>query len=178
MDILRNVFSGGTPDDHEQRYQQYQQGYAGGSYDHLDDQDVYDRYQRTVQHAPPDMLAQAHAEAFDRLPPEERRRIVEQLRSANDDPRQPYRYDGFTGGHDDYDPRRMGDMFGQAQRQQPDLMQQVLGGGGALNNPLAKMAMAGVAAAVAGKMMGSPGSGGGILGQGGGLFGGLGDNRR
>ena len=37
----------------------------------------------------------------------------------------------------------MGQMFGQAQRQRPDRLQQMLGSGGALSNPLAKMAMAG-----------------------------------
>jgi hypothetical protein len=178
MDILRNVFGGGTPDNYQQRYEQYQRGHQSGGFDDIDDADVLDRYQRTLQHAPPDVVAAAHEEAFNRLPPEERQRIVEQLRRANDDPRQPYRYDGFTGGAQDYDPRRMGDMFGQAQRQQPDLLQQVLGPGGAMSNPLAKMAMAGVAAAVAGKLMGAPGSGGGILGQGGGLLGGMGGNRR
>jgi len=105
------------------------------------------------------VLAQAHEEAFNRLPPQERQRMVEGFRQASDDPQQPFRYDGFTGGQQDYEPRRMGQMFGQAQRQQPDLLQRMLGSGGALSNPLAKMAMAGVAAIAAQKLTGGQRSG-------------------
>jgi len=164
MDVLQKIFSGGNPDNYEQRYQTYQRGYSNNAWDDVDDQDVVDRYQRTVQHAPPDMLAQAHEEAFNRLPPEERQRVVERMRQVHSDPSQPFQYSGFSGGAQDYDPRSMGAMFGQARQQQPDLLGQVLGPGGALSSPLAKMAMAGVAAAVAGKLMGGPGSGGGLLG--------------
>ena len=152
MDILWNVFAGGTPDDHEQRYQQYQQGYAGGSYDHLDDQDVYDRYQRTVQHAPPEVVEEAHLEAFRRLPPEERQRILQQFQRASGDPNAPFTWDGPM----DASPDVLARMTGQARQQQPDL----LGGlGSVLSNPMAKMAMAGVAAYAAQRMMGGgPGS--------------------
>jgi hypothetical protein len=148
VDILQNIFGGGTPDNYQQRAQQYQQGAQGGNLGGLSDQDVAQRYQRTVQYAPPDVLEQAHAEAFNRLPPEQ----------------QPFQYPGFNNPQQGYGPQQMGQMARQAQQQQPDLLQQVLGPGGALSNPLAKMAMAGVAAAVAGKLMGAPGSGGGLLG--------------
>lgn len=166
MDVLKNIFGGGTPDNYEQRAQQYQQGYQGGQgqYANLDTNDVYDRYQRTVQHAPPEIVEQAHEEAFGRLPMDQRQQVVEQFRQAHNDPSQPFQYPGFSGGQADYDPRQMGGMVRQAQQQQPDLLQQVLGPGGALSNPMAKMAMAGVAAIVAQKMMGGSG-GGGLLGN-------------
>lgn len=166
VDILKNIFSGGTPDNYEQRHQQYQQGYQGGNYDHLDDNDVFDRYQRTMQHAPPDVVAQAHEEAFRRLPPQEQQRIIDQFHRANDDPNQRFQYPGFNQGQGQFGPRDMGNMVQQAQQQQPDLLSQIMGPGGAMSNPMAKMAMAGVAAMVAGKLMGAPGSGGGILGGG------------
>lgn len=157
VDILKNIFGGGTPDNYEQRSQQYQQGYQRGNVGHLDDNEVFDRYQRTVQQAPPDVVEQAHQEAFNRLPPAERQRIVDQFRQASNDPNQPFSYPGFTNGPQDYDPRQMGGMFRQAQQQQPDLLQQVLGPGGALSNPMAKMAMAGVAAIAAQRLMGGGG---------------------
>ncbi len=172
MDILKNIFSGGTPDNYEQRHQQYQTGYQGGNFDNMDNNDVFERYQRTVQHAPPDVLEQAHQEAFNRLPPNERQQIVDRFRSANADPGQPFNYPGFTNGPQDYEPGRMGNMVRQAQQQQPDLLQQILGPGGALSNPMAKAALAGVAAIAAQRMMGG---GGGLAG---GLLGGLGGNRR
>ncbi len=56
-------------------------------------------------------------------------------------------------------------MVRQAQQQQPDLLQQVLGQGGALSNPMAKMAMAGVAAIAAQRLMGNSQGGGGLLGS-------------
>ncbi len=171
MDILKNIFGGGDPDNYEQRSQQYQQGHQGGNFDAMDDNEVYDRYQRTVQHAPPEMVAQAHEEAFNRLPAQEQQRIIDQFRRANDDSNQPFQYPGFNQSQGQMGPRDMGNMVQQAQRQQPDLLQQIMGPGGAMSNPMAKMAMAGVAAMVAGKLMGSPGSGGGLLG-------GLGGNRR
>ncbi len=181
MDILQNIFGGGSPDNHQQRSQQYQQGYQSGGYDQLDDQDVFDRYQRTVQHAPPEIVAQAHEEAFNRLPPQQQEQIYDRFRQASNDPNQAFQYPGFDRqqGQGQFGPRDMGPMIQQAQRQQPDLLQQVLGGsGGALSSPMGKAAMAGVAAIVAGKLMGSPGSGGGPLGGGGGgILGGILGNR-
>lgn len=160
MDVLQKIFSGGNPDNHEQRYQNYQAGHSRGSFDDMDDDEVYDRYQRTMQHAPPEVVEDAHVEAFRRLPPEQRAQIVQQFQQASQDPRQPFNY-GFSGGDQDYDPRQMARMARQAQQQQPDLLQQVLGPGGALSNPLAKMALAGVTAMAAQKLMGGgPGSGG------------------
>jgi hypothetical protein len=167
MDVLKNIFGGGTPDDYAQRAQQYQQGYQGGQgrYDDLDHDEVYDRYRRTIQHAPPEVVEHAHEEAFARLPVDQRQQIVDQFRQAHNDPAQAFQFPGFSGGQDDYDPRRMGGMVRQAQQQQPDLLQSVLGSGGALGNPMAKMAMAGVAAMAAQRMMGGQqGGGGGLLG--------------
>lgn len=156
MDILKNIFGGGSPDTFDERSQQYQRGYqrGEGGFDDLDDDEVRDRYGRTLQYAPPDVLAQAHEGAFGRLPAQARQRMVEGFRQAHDDPQQAFRYDGFTGGQEDYAPRQMSQMFGQAQRQQPDLLQQMLGSGGALSNPLAKAAMAAVAAIAAQKLTG------------------------
>lgn len=164
MDVLKNIFGGGTPDNYQQRAQQYQQGYQGGQLGGLSDQDVAQRYQRTVQYAPPDVVEQAHAEAFNRLSPQEQQQIVAQFQQAHNDPQQPFQYPGFNGGSQQgYTPAQMGQMARQAQQQQPDLLQQVLGPGGALSSPLAKVAMAGVAAIAAQKMMG--GQGGGLLGN-------------
>lgn len=163
MDVLKNIFGGGTPDNYAQRAQRYQQGYQGGQLGGLSDQEVAERYQRTVQHAPPDVLEQAHAEAFSRLSPQEQQ-VVDRFQQANNDPQQPFQYPGFDSGQPPYSPVQMGGMARQASLQQPDLLQQVLGPGGALSNPLAKMAMAGVAAMAAQRLMGGN-QGGGLLGS-------------
>lgn len=168
MDVLKNIFGGGTPDNYEQRAQQYQQGYQNGQgqYANMDQQEVAQRYQNTVQHAPPEVVEQAHEEAFSRLPPQEQQQIVNQFQQAHNDPNQPFQYPGFNnGGQQTYSPAQMGGMVRQAQQQQPDLLQNMLGQGGALSSPMAKMAMAGVAAIAAQKMMGNNQGGGGLLGN-------------
>jgi len=167
VDILKNIFGGGSPDNYEQRAQQYQQGYQGGQLGGLNDQDVAQRYQNTVQYAPPEVMQQAHEEAFSRLSPQEQQQIVNQFQQAHNDPNQPFQYPGFNnGGQQTYSPAQMGGMARQAQQQQPDLLHSVLGQGGALSSPMAKMAMAGVAAFAAQRLMGNnPGSGGGLLGN-------------
>ena len=147
MEVLRTIFQGGTPDDHEQRAQRYQQGYSSGQFDDLDEQDVQDRYRRTVQHAPPEVVEEAHLEAFRRLPPQERQRILGQFQQVSSDPRQPFTWDGPM----EASPEVLARMTGRARQQQPDLLGSL---GGALSNPMAKMAMAGVAAYAAQRMMG------------------------
>ena len=157
MDVLQKIFSGGNPDDYQQRSQNYQRGYSTNNFDDLDEQDVYDRYQRTVQHAPPEVVEEAHLEAFRRLPPQERQRILQQFQQVSNDPNAPFTWDGPM----EDSPEVLARMAGQARQQQPDL----LGGlGNVLGNPMAKMALAGVAAYAAQRMMGSPGSGGGMFG--------------
>ncbi len=166
MDVLKNIF-GGSPDNYEQRAQQYQQGYQSGQgqYANLDPQEVASTYQRTVQYAPPEVVQQAHEQVFSQLPPEAQQQIVNQFQRAHNDPNQAFQYPGFNnGGQQAYSPAQMGGMVRQAQQQQPDLLQQVLGPGGALSNPVAKMAMAGVAAMAAQRLMGNQGGGGGLLG--------------
>lgn len=153
MDVLQKIFSGGDPDDHQQRYQSYQTGHGQGRYDDLDERDVVDRYQRTTQYAPPQVVEEAHEEVFRRMPPEQRQQLLQQYQQVANDPRQPFNY-GFSGGEQDYDPRNMARMASQAQQQQPDILQQFLGPGGALSNPMAKAALAGVAAIAAQKLMG------------------------
>ncbi len=72
------------------------------------------------------------------------------------------------GRNDQVHPGNMGEIAKQAQEQQPDLLQNVFGPDGPLSTPMAKIAMVGVAAAIAGKLMGGPRSGGGVLNQPGG----------
>ena len=147
MDILQKIFAGGNP---QQQYQQAQ----SGQYQDISHQDAFDAYRNAVQQAPPDVVEQAHEQAFSQLPMQQRQQVVQQFQQAANDPQQPFSY-GFSGGPQDYDPQTMGRMMAQAQRQQPDLLQQVLWPGGALSNPMAKAALAGAVALAAQRMMGS-----------------------
>ncbi len=90
MDVLKNIFGGGTPDNSEQRAQQYQQGYQNGQgqYANLDPQEVASTYQRTVQYAPPEVVQQAHEQVFSQLPSQAQQQIVDQFQRAHNDPNQ------------------------------------------------------------------------------------------
>jgi hypothetical protein len=136
--------------------------------------DVADQYQQLLQTAPPEVIEQAHAEAFAQLSVEDRRRIAASLRAANDDPDQPFQSSDFTGDDGDTDPARLAAMFGQVQRQQPAMLNGTLGlsgGQGGASNPIMQMVLAGVAALVMKKLLGGQASqstgqlGGGGLGD-------------
>jgi len=59
------------------------------------------------------------------------------------------------GGMGDYqDPTHLAQQMAQMQQQQPDMVHQILGPGGALGNPLAKAALAGIAAMAAKQFFG------------------------
>ena len=146
MDVLQKIFAGGDP---QQQYQQAQ----SGQYQDISHQDAVNAYQNAVQQAPPEVVEQAHEQAFSQLPMQQRQQVVQQFQQAANDPQQPFNY-GFSGGPQDYDPRNVGRMVTQAQQQQPDLLQQVLGPGGVLSNPMAKAALVGVAAIAAQRLMG------------------------
>ena len=49
MDVLKSIFGGGDPDDHEQRAQRYASGYSRGQFDDFDEEEVQDRYLRKVK---------------------------------------------------------------------------------------------------------------------------------
>lgn len=128
----------------------------------MEGEDLVTQYQDLVQSAPPEVIEQAHAEAFAQLSDEERQQIAAMLRSANDDPRQAFQHPGLSGGADDADPQRLAAMFGQAQRQQPGLVGNALGLSGGGGNPLMQMVISAVIQLVIGQLMGGRAGQGGI----------------
>ena len=59
------------------------------------------------------------------------------------------------GGMGDYqDPTHLAQQMAQMHQQQPDMLHQILGPGGALGNPLAKAALAGIVAMAAKQFFG------------------------
>jgi hypothetical protein len=133
---------------------QAQQGQGGDQQD-----DIPDQYQQLLQTAPPDVIEQAHADAFAQLSVEERRSIAESLRAANDDPNQAFQFTGFTGGEQDTDPQQLAAMFARAQQQQPDLLGSILGrGNGGSGNPLMQMVLSTVATLVMQRLLGGAAS--------------------
>ena len=174
MNFLQNILGGGQESEHDYRdfVNRYEQGPPHEGYS---DEEVYNRYQQVSRQVPADVYQQSAQEAFGRMSPQERTQFGQNLR-------QQARQQNFNfpdldqDGQDDrfQDPNYLAQITGRMHQQQPDLMGQLLGGAGSLmgggggnilNNPLAKGAMAGIAAMAVKRMMSGGGSGQGQYGN-------------
>jgi hypothetical protein len=145
----------------------------------ISDAEAARRYREMMRNAPADMAADAHSSALDQLSAEERAKLADQYKQAHNDPNSPF--DGYQ--HDDpsqaADPGNLGRMAHQAEQQDPDLFDKIFGQGSPLGSTLGKLAMAGVAAYMASRVLGGQNQQGGGFPAGGGLgglFGGAGSN--
>ena len=85
------------------------------------DEQAIARYRYMLQTAPPETIEQAHAEAFSRLTPEQRRMVLEQMGAnlpANE-----------RAGAQNDDPQTLARMATRAEIRQPGFMERTLGGG-------------------------------------------------
>ncbi len=112
-------------------------------------QQVYDHYQQYAQQAPPQQVYDAHQQAYQQLPPDQQQAIysdvMKVLQQHGVSPQQ-------VGVQPNQPSPRNYAKAGQYISQQPDLLHQVLGPGGALSSPVAKMVLAG-ALAMAGNQL-------------------------
>ena len=171
MNFLENMLGG--QQHKRQQYQDFVNRYdEGPPWAGISDDEAIDRYSEVEQHLPPDVYEQSAEEAFARMSPQERRQFGHYLR-------QQARQQNFNfpdldqDGIDDRfeDPRFMAQMTGRMHRQQPGMFGQLATGGqmrrrrqqgqrrrqkkdsNLLGNPLAKAALAGIAAIAVKKMM-------------------------
>ena len=157
MDMLAQMLGGGQ---RRQEYQDFVNRYdQGAPWDGISDQEALDRYQQVAPQLPPDVYQQSAQEAFSRLTPQQRLQLGQHLQ-------QQTRQQGYNipdlnrDGIDDrlQDPAYLAQATGQLQQQQPGILGDLLGGGGGggqgmLQNPVAKAALAGIAAVAVKKMM-------------------------
>ncbi len=162
MNVLGNLFGGGQDADHHDFINRYEQGAPHEGYS---DEEVSNRYQQVSRQIPQDVYQESAYEAFNRMSPQERMQFGQQMQQHSR--QQNYDFPDFNqDGIDDryQDPRYLAQATSRVHQQQPDMLSQLLGGatgglmggGGSnvLGNPLAKAAMAGIAAIAAKKMMG------------------------
>ena len=174
MDMLQNML-GGQPQKRQQ-YQDFVSRYdQGPPWQGIDDDEAIDRYEEVAQHLPPDQYEESAYEAFQRMSPQDRRQFSQYLR-------QQARQQNFSfpdldhDGIDDrfeQDPRLMAQTVGRMHRQDPRMFGQLATGGrmrqrrqgqrpqqrrqqkqkSPLDNPMAKAALAGIAAIAVKKML-------------------------
>jgi len=163
MNFLQNIFGNGQS---EQDYRDFVNRYEQGSpHEGYSDDEVLNRYQQVSRQLPSDVYQESAQEAFSRMSPQERMQfgqyLQQQARGQN------YDFPDLNGdGVDDrfQDPNYLAQATGRIHQQQPDLLGQLFGGaaqnfgggqsgGNIFSNPLAKGAMAGIAAMAVKKLM-------------------------
>ena len=157
MDLLGQLLGGGQ---RREEYQDFVNRYdTGAPWDGISDQEAYSRYQQVAPQLSPEMYQESAQEAFSRLTPQQRLQLGQHLQ-------QQTRQQGYNipdlnrDGIDDrlQDPAYLARATGQLQQQQPGILGDLLGGGGGggqgmLQSPVAKAALAGIAAVAVKKMM-------------------------
>jgi len=164
--------------DYQNYVQRYQQGPPQEGYT---DQEVLQRYQQVAPQLPPQDYQQAAQQAFDHLSPRERIQFGQYVQQQAQTQGTPVAGFGQGVAQEAYsDSGYLAQHTAQLHQQQPNLLTQLLGGGGnasgggMLGSPVAKAALAGIAAMAVSNAMGG-GMGGNAIG---GLLGGvLGQNR-
>ena len=160
--MLQDLFA-----DQNRRSQYFVGRYEQGPpWDGYDDHEVVDRYHEVAPRVPPNVYEESAYEAFSRMSPQERRRLAQMLRQ------QARQQGGFPDldqdGIDDRfenDPRVMAQVAGRMHRRQPGSFGQLMTGGrqrqqqrrqqqkSPLDSPVAKAALAGIAALAVKKML-------------------------
>jgi len=140
-----------------QEYQDFVNRYEQGPpYHGISDQEALQRYGQVAPQLSPEAYHQSAQEAFARLSPQERQEFARYLQQQAQQQNVSLP-DLGGGGYERYqDPGTLAQMTTQVHQQQPDLLGRLLGGqsGTMLDNPLAKAALAGVAAMAAKRMLG------------------------
>jgi len=176
MDFLGGLMGGGNEGRREE-YQDFARRYdEGAPYDRISDEEAHSRYREVAPNLSEDDYRHSAREAFERMSPEERREfgrmLQEESRGRGD-------FGGDEGRYDD--PDYLAGQMARMHGQQPDAMTQLLGGmmgtggsglmggalggmmggsgaragsGGMMSNPVAKAAVAGIAAMAVKRAMG------------------------
>jgi hypothetical protein len=154
MNLFENLFGGQQRQESEDFLNRYQQGHPSEGYS---EEEVMQQYQKVAGSAPDDVYQQSAEESFARLSPQERKELFQFLRQkAQQQVTQDFVDLNQDGADDRYqDPHELAQLTTRMRRQQPGFLEQLLGGGGQgmLGHPLAKGALAGIAAMAMRKMM-------------------------
>ncbi len=180
MDFLGNLMGR----DDRQEYRDFTERYdEGAPYDRISDEEAANRYREVAPNLSEDDYRLSAREAFERMSPEERVEFGRMLREEAQQRGHDEFVDRDHDGQDDrfQDPEYLAGVTSSMHRREPDLMSSLLssamgsgggglmggmmgggmtgghgasGGGGMLGNPVAKAALAGIAATAAKKMMG------------------------
>ena len=154
MDFLQKMGGGQSG---KEEYQDFVSRYEKGApWDGIPDDEAVSRYEQVSAALPQNEYQDAAEQAFSRLSPDERMQFFEflQQRAQQQSMRLP-ELEQAPQRERYQDPRALAQVTSQVQQKDPGLLGQLLkGAGGAGGNPLAKGALAGIAAMAAKKFLG------------------------
>ena len=171
MDFLSNLMGGGG-DSRREEYRDFANRYdAGAPYDNISSDEAENRYREIAPNLSEDEYRASAREAFSRMSPDERMQFGREFRDHAHQEGHGDFVDRDHDGQDDrfQDPDYLAGMTSRMNRQQPDLLGNLMGGlmggqggqggkmgggGSMMSNPVAKAAMAGIASMAVKRMMG------------------------
>lgn len=146
MDMLQKAL-GGLGGEQADKLKDFSRRYQDGPPDQgYTDDEAREQYGQVAGRLPSAEYEASAEQAFSRLSPQQRQEFAEWLRQRGGG--------RFDAGLTD-DPRDLARTTSQIQQEQPNLLQQAFGEGGMLSNPIAKAAVAGIAAMAAQRMFGN-----------------------
>ena len=159
MDLLERVL--GRPEKRTE-YEDFINRYEQGSpYSSIDDREAVDRDQEVTPQLSREDYKSSARDAFERLTPTERAEFSHWLRQrARQQGVNVPDYDLNDDGIDDRvqnDPGELAEMTTKVREREPNIFEQILGKGGTggmFDNPIAKIATAGIAAMAAQRILG------------------------
>ena len=171
IDFLNNLMGGG---DRREQYRDFTNRYdEGPPYERISDEEAANRYREVAPELSEEDYRLSAREAFSRMSPEERMEFGRMLREESYQRGYGDFIDRDHDGRDDrfQDPDYLASMTGRMHRERPDLLGNLMGGGGGgllggmsgggghsgggmMGNPVAKAAVAGIAAMAVKRMMG------------------------
>jgi hypothetical protein len=160
MGLLDELLGGGQ---RQAEYKDFTNRYQQGSpYDQISDDETLQRYKELAPELSDADYRESAQESFSQLTPQERAEFSRWFRERSK--QQGFQvpdYDLNDDGIDDraqQDPGVLADMTTRVRTKEPNIFEQVLGKsgtGGTFNNPLVKIAVAGITAFAAQKLMGA-----------------------
>jgi hypothetical protein len=154
MSFLNDLLGGQRGQQLQDFSNRWQSG-GGGS---MSNQEVADHYGQVAPNLTPDQYQASAQEAFSKMSPEQRAEFARWLQTSSQ--QHGVNVPDLDGdGVDDrlQDPGRLAQATTQVHRQNPSIFEQLLGKGGTggpLDNPIAKVALAGITAMAAQRLMG------------------------
>lgn len=123
------------------RFQQYSNAYNQGEpYDSVSHDDVYNDYQQFARQASPQQVYDAHHQYYQQVPQQQRQGLLGGLMNAFQQHGVNPQQVGFNPNDPSPENLARGSQYAS---QNPDILSQAFGPGGALNSPVAKAALIG-----------------------------------